>query len=160
MEVGVIILRIYTDGSFRSTGKKKTYGSVAYIIDINEFIFMDSGTGGTNKVAELIALKGALDWLYNNRVGRDVCIVTDSMYCVNIFNNYQRVLDKQPHKRISNYKLVVSTLRSKSLAMSICRSIAIKHVKSHGKDNGISLYDYAGNMIADTKARELALLVK
>lgn len=160
MEVGVVILRIYTDGSFRPTSKKKTYGSVAYIPDTNEFIFMDSGTGGTNQVAELLALKGALDWLYDNRVGRDVCIVTDSMYCVNIFNNYQRVLDQQPHKRFPNHELVVSTLRSKSLAMSVCRSIAIKHVKSHGKDKGISLDDYAGNMIADTKARELALLVE
>lgn len=146
---------IYIDGSCKIKDPRKPCSSVAYFYEEDQYIFNEIETGGTNQIAELGALRGALKWVHENDVEQGVCVVTDSMYCINIFNNYERVITETPHKVFPNKELVTETLRHKAKAMSVCPELTIRHIKSHGKDPEISKKDFIGNARADERASEL-----
>ncbi len=161
------ITKIFTDGSTLNNQKSKkgcSYGGCGgYILFSNgeEQVFTEPLEGDkiTNQVAELTALKYAIE-IVLNKVPKDLLYVyTDSMYVINIFTSWIKkwINDKwvKPDgKSVENHELIKDIY---NLIISNNLKIIFKHIKAHQEaPQDVNSVEYK-NWYGNNKADELAV---
>lgn len=158
-EGALLALLIYIDGGSKSSAKEQVYGSVAYILSTDKYIFIESGRGRSDRQAKLIALRGVLEWVSVKKPNTDVVIVTDSKCCIDAYENKGNGPDIIPYTTKPSESILLSEIRKlKSECLSICKSICVKHVHNYEPGRKVSITDFSGKLGASMKVQEIISL--
>jgi uracil-DNA glycosylase len=142
--------RAYTIKSMHSITKKWSDPlAVTYIESAeNETIFPNSQRG------EGVAILMAFEHVICNGMRCNIEIVTDSMFWINMINDYipRWVKLNRPFYVQKNPDVVSRMWKAMTIMNSSGIHYSLRHVKSHGKDPNADPFDVAMNAIVDIKA--------
>jgi ribonuclease HI len=146
---------IYTDGACKNNGMK--HGDIRAGIgihfsptntppleDVSERLFRNNLT---NNVAELIAIKKALQLCHLNNIDKDIMIYTDSEYSLKCITEWY---PKWVEKNTLTGKKNIDILRDISCLLEKT-TVSFQHIKSH---TGLLDEHSVGNQIADDLANQ------
>lgn len=144
LEKDNILLEVYTDGSCINNGKIGSKGGIGVFFGDNDKRNISKALNiekVTNNIAELIALKEALEILkYEDR---DVIIYTDSKYCILCCTSYGKKQELKKWKEDIPNKCLVKMVYEMYNSNS---NINLEYVRGHNK-----IY---GNEMADKLAKD------
>jgi ribonuclease HI len=149
------ILKVYTDGACTNNGKSNAKCSIGIhfpetnfkqIPDVSKFLNVSKSS---NNVAELTAIKAALEIIREYKILSQVNLYTDSMYSKNTIEKWYPSWVKQNivHKK-KNSELITELYKVYS-AVNEHNNINLVYIKAH---TGFQDEDSIGNSIADELA--------
>ena len=149
------IFKVYTDGACTNNGKSNAKCSIGIhfpetnfkqIPDVSKFLNVSKSS---NNVAELTAIKEALEIIREHKILSQVNLYTDSMYSKNTIEKWYPSWVKQNivHKK-KNSELITELYKVYS-AVNEHNNINLVYIKAH---TGFQDEDSIGNSIADELA--------
>ena len=144
---------VYTDGACPDNGTPKARSSIGIhfseknsikLNDIGEKLILNNHS---NNIAELLAIKKALELLISNDIKVPIQLYTDSSYCKSILDVWYNKWVK--NNLLDNKKNLDIIKKTYELYTEI-NNITIYYVKAHTKKNDEHSY---GNRMADKLAR-------
>ena len=161
-------IHIFTDGStLNNQSKWKRKGGIGVFFgdddnrNISTPLIESSKIKVTNQVAELLACVKGIETLYTSQkvIQKSVILYTDSMYIVNIINNWGKNWEKNNWKKSDGKQVDNLNLVKKVYYYSLNLGVSFKHVKSHQKEpdiNDTNYFIWYGNSKADELATNAA----
>tara|TARA_B100000029_G_scaffold36671_2_gene34539 strand:- start:10720 stop:11358 length:639 start_codon:yes stop_codon:yes gene_type:complete len=144
---------VYTDGACPDNGTPKARSSIGIhfseknsikLNDISEKLILNNHS---NNIAELLAIKKALELLISNNIKVPIQLYTDSSYCKSILDEWYNKWVK--NNLLDNKKNLDIIKKTYDLYTEI-NNITIYYVKAHTNSNDEHSY---GNRMADKLAR-------
>jgi|TARA_B100001094_G_C18191926_1_gene807882 ribonuclease HI len=144
---------VYTDGACPDNGTPKARSSIGIhfseknsikLNDIGEKLILNNHS---NNIAELLAIKKALELLISNNIKVPIQLYTDSSYCKSILDEWYNKWVK--NNLLDNKKNLDIIKKTYDLYTEI-NNITIYYVKAHTNNNDEHSY---GNRMADKLAR-------
>lgn len=144
---------VYTDGACPDNGNPKARSAIGIhfseknsikINDIGEKLILSNHS---NNIAELLAIKKALELLISNNIKTPIELYTDSSYCKSILEEWY---EKWVRNNLLDNKKNLDIIKKTYDIYTKINNIKINYVKAHTKNNDEHSY---GNRIADKLAR-------
>lgn len=145
---------VYTDGACPDNGTPKARSSIGIhfseknsikITDVSEKLIL---INHSNNIAELMAIKKALELLISNNINIPIHLYTDSSYCKSILNVWY---EKWIKNNLLNNKKNLDIIKKTYDLYKRINNIQIHYIKAHTNNNDEHSY---GNRMADKLARD------
>ncbi len=154
------LIIIYTDGSSIGNGSKNATGGIGVYNETEDIkysqkiVYKTFNKPVTNNICELYAIQYAIDNYANPN--KTLKIITDSLYCVNIFTKWAQNWKRNNWKKRDNKPIQNLDMIKYIYSKVCCNKIVFQHCFSHKPEpidiSSIEHKIWLGNNIADKLA--------